>query len=155
MGAELCSETPFGFRSARKHHQAAGVFIEAMNGSYEKGMGKGSEGASERRRMRFRLGLGPPLEAFSTLGCLMACQEKGQEVRERSRQELLSASAEFSRFLRMPHRGQPRRLFHHHHLGIRIANHRPGDRFFPSDFWFLPSGFFAHGLANSRSSTFS
>ena len=47
MDAELVSEMPFGFRSAGKDHQAAGIFVEAVNGPYEDAKGRGDEGARE------------------------------------------------------------------------------------------------------------
>ena len=78
-------------------------------------------------------------------------EQSGEKIRERLGQVPLGAAAEFGGLVGMTHRGQPGRLLHYHDLGIGIANHRFGDRFFFAGFWFLSSGLL-HGLENCVSS---
>jgi hypothetical protein len=74
VGTELAAKFSLCFRSARKNHQAARVFVKAVNGPEEVARGRGGEGARGRRRFELS-----PLGsvAFSAFGRFMGCQEEG------------------------------------------------------------------------------
>src|SRR5713226_1124739 len=108
------------------------------------------------------------LLSVSPFPFLTGGQQLRQEIGQSSWQEAAAPRAEFRRFLRMPHGGQPGRFFHHHHLVIAVSNHRhrfpakrrngePSGRttcggapFRP--FPVSPVLLFLHGLLNSLSS---
>ena len=98
MRAKLLPEVALGLRRAREDYQTARFLIQPMDRAHAAGL---------------------------ALACL--CQQIGQQVRQRRRQEPATPLSELRRLLRMAHRGKARRLIHHDQVLVRKANDRSAD----------------------------